>query len=75
MYEFCFVVETFDGIKSVVSKIDSTGETVLKVETGLVHLVNVLNDLGSEGWECVGYNTGYRNALNFWTFKRVKESV
>lgn len=70
MYDYCFIAETFDGIKSVVTKIDSTGETVLKIETGLVNLIKALNDLGSDGWEVVGYNSGYRNTLNFWTLKR-----
>lgn len=71
MYEFCFLIETFDGVKSVVTLVDSTGEKSVDVNTGLLNLITVLNDLGSKGWECVGYSAGFRNTLNFWTMKRI----
>jgi len=70
MFEYCFLIETFDGIKSVVTRVDSTGDKILEISTGMVNLIGALNTLGAEGWECVGYNSGYRNTLNFWTLKR-----
>lgn len=70
MYEYCFIVESFDGLKSKVIMVNGTGETTLKVESGLTNLITALNDLGSQGWECIGYDSQYRNNINFWTMKR-----
>jgi hypothetical protein len=67
MYEYCFFVETFNGISSKVIKVDGTGQTELQVNGGLLNLVTSLNTLGSEGWNCIGYDSNYRNNLNFWT--------
>ncbi len=72
MFEYCFLIETYDGIKSVVTRVDSTGETVLNISNGLAGLIGALDTLGLDGWECIGYDAGYRNSLNFWTLKKAK---
>jgi len=72
MFEYCFLIETYDGIKSVVTRVDSTGETVLNISNGLAGLIGALDTLGLDGWERIGYDAGYRNSLNFWTLKKAK---
>ncbi len=76
MFEYCFLVEAFDGIDNRMLLVNSEGQTELDSSAGLLNAVTVLNQLGAEGWECVGYNFNIRNNLNFWTMKRiVTESV
>jgi hypothetical protein len=43
MFEYCFLIETYDGIKSVVTRVDSTGETVLNISNGLAGLIGALD--------------------------------
>jgi hypothetical protein len=50
--------------------VNSEGKTEAYSPAGLLNAVTVLNELGSNGWECVGYNFNIRNNLNFWTMKK-----